>query len=86
MQAELNQPLTGKPQTVFEFNFHWNQFHGLWPSTVTSMISRPHSFPQKILTNSAHHLVNSAAHHGNTDEIPQLDQIMNRQVKYIIDW
>src|SRR6218665_2453090 len=37
-----------------------------------SVLDRAHSFPRQNLTNSAANLVNSAAHHGNTDEIPWL--------------
>src|SRR6218665_3334694 len=37
------------------------------------IISRAQSFPRRNLTNSAVNWVNSAAHRGNTDEIPRLD-------------
>jgi len=35
-------------------------------------IIRAHSFPRQNLTNSASNFVNSAAHRGKADEIPQL--------------
>ena len=37
-------------------------------------ISRAHSFPRQNLTNSTANLVNSAAHRGKADEIPQLTE------------
>jgi len=36
------------------------------------VITRAHSFPRKNLTNYAANLVNSVAHRGKADEIPQL--------------
>src|SRR6218665_2866155 len=40
----------------------------------TQLIARAHSFPRQNLTNSVAYLVNSAAHHGNTDEILRLTE------------
>jgi len=36
---------------------------------------RAHSFPLQNLTNFAANFVNSAAHRGNTDEIPRLTAV-----------
>ena len=43
--------------------------------TLGVVICRAQSFPRQNLTNSAANFVNSAAHCGNTDEIPRLTAV-----------
>ena len=43
------------------------------PDLCGAMIYRTHSFPWQNLTNPTANLENSAAHHSNTSEIPQID-------------
>ena len=57
----FNHQMFSAVSTSSHFNHHDNQLHP-YPQGP--------QFPQKNFTNSAANLVNSAAHHGNTDEIP----------------
>jgi len=60
----------------------WNKKEG---DANHLFMTRAHRFPRKNLTkNSAQYLVNFTAQRDNTDEIPRHDEIMNRQVKYML--
>ena len=50
------------------------------------MIIRAHSFPRQNLTNSAVNFVNSAAHPGNTDEIPWLTAVTPVKFRSLTKW